>query len=507
MRTLALTVCAAVSGVCAATASTAAQTPQDAAVRMEAFLGGFPDLGPGYAVVAVTADEVLIRHVEGVRRVGTGAPLTAQTPVYIASQTKAYMGVLAARLDAEGVLSLDSTLADHWPDVRFPDGIDPAAWTLRDLLSHQVPVEADLITMLEAYVTRVDPADYPMLIEAVMTARKPGFDYSNLGYNLYGAILETVTGRTWQGWLDEDVFTPLGLAHTSARTSDFSLDEQSWNHIWTGPEDGWFEVRPKTDGQMQSAGGITTAPDDMIVWLQMNLRGEGPSGSGLTAAVLNEAHAIAAEVSRDARNAYELPCYGYALGWNVCDFEGHTLYAHGSGYTGARTMMAFSPDLGVGIGVFSNSDNMTGWLTSRTMIQFLQFVIDHEDADMWMAERQRQYPERVARLLEARLESVEAHRANAAFGDWSWAPDDAALSEYAGVYENPVMYAPVTVRIMEGRLHAAWGDYAFTGAPAREDVFGLQQHPLDDLLPLEFERNGAGEIIALSYEETRFERR
>jgi hypothetical protein len=64
----------------------------------------------------------------------------------------------------------------------------------------------------------------------------------------------------------------------------------------------------------------------------------------------------------------------------VCDFEGHTLYAHGGGYTGARTMMAFSPDLGVGIGVFSNSDNMTGWLTSRTMIQFLQFVIDHEDA-------------------------------------------------------------------------------------------------------------------------------
>ena len=119
MRTLALTVCAAVSGVCAATASTAAQTPQDAAVRMEAFLGGFPDLGPGYAVVAVTSDEVLIRHVEGVRRVGTGAPLTAQTPVYIASQTKAYMGVLAARLDAEYDSERLKTLIANggWADV------------------------------------------------------------------------------------------------------------------------------------------------------------------------------------------------------------------------------------------------------------------------------------------------------------------------------------------------------------------------------------------------------
>jgi hypothetical protein len=42
--------------------------------------------------------------------------------------------------------------------------LNPAAWTLRDLLSHQVPLESELITMLEAYVTRVDPADYPALL-------------------------------------------------------------------------------------------------------------------------------------------------------------------------------------------------------------------------------------------------------------------------------------------------------------------------------------------------------
>ena len=507
MRNLGLTVCAALIGVSALPLSTLAQSPQAAAERMEDFLSGFPDLGPGYAVVAVTADEVLIRHVDGVRRASSGAPLTADTPIYIASQTKAYMGLLAARLDAEGVLSLDSTLADHWPDVRFPDGVDPAAWTLRDLLSHQVPVSADLMVILEAYVTRVDPADYPMLIEAVMTARKPGFDYDNLGYNLYGAILETVTGRTWQDWLADDIFTPLGLAQTSARTSDFSLDDQSWNHIWTGPDNGWFEVRPKTDGQMQSAGGITTSPNDMITWLQMNLRGEGPAGSGLTAGIVTDAQTIAAEVSRDARNAYELPCYGYALGWNVCDFEGHTLYAHGGGYTGARTMMAFSPDLGVGIGVFSNSDNMTGWLTSRTMIQFLQFVIDHEDADQWSARRQELYPQRIERLLGMRQERIEAARNEEVYAGWAWTPDADALSDYVGVYENPVMYAPVTVRAEDGALIAAWGDYVFTGLPAQPDVFGLQQHPLDELKPLQFERNDAGEVIALSYEDARFERR
>jgi CubicO group peptidase (beta-lactamase class C family) len=116
--------------------------------------------------------------------------------------------------------------------------------------------------------------------------REPGFDYGNIGYNLYGAILETATGRTWQDWLDAGVLDPLGLERTSARTSDFDLSEQGWSHVWTGAETGWFEVRPKTDAQMQSAGGMTMSPNDMIDWLQFNLRGEGPDGSGLTADIV-----------------------------------------------------------------------------------------------------------------------------------------------------------------------------------------------------------------------------
>jgi hypothetical protein len=42
-----------------------AQSPEAAAERMEGFLSGFPDLGPGYAVVAVTADEVLVNRSGG----------------------------------------------------------------------------------------------------------------------------------------------------------------------------------------------------------------------------------------------------------------------------------------------------------------------------------------------------------------------------------------------------------------------------------------------------------
>ena len=182
------------------------------------------------------------------------------------------------------------------------------------------------------------------LIEAAIESRKPGFDYANIGYNLYGAILETATGKAWQDWLAEDVFTPLAFEHTSARTSDFPLESQSWNHIWTGDETGWFEVRPKTDGQMQSAGGMTMSPNDMISWLQFNLQGEGPNGSGLTAEIVDTYLTSAVERDRDPRNDYELPCYGYSLGWNLCDFEGHELFIHGGGFmVGAAVLLGLKP--------------------------------------------------------------------------------------------------------------------------------------------------------------------
>ncbi len=258
---------------------------------------------------------------------------------------------------------------------------------------------------------------------------------------------------------------------------------------------------------MQSAGGMTMSPADMGAWLQMNLRGEGPAGSGLTADIVSEAQTIGADVDREARNAYELPCYGYALGWAVCDFEGHEVYFHGGGYTGARTMMAFSPELGVGIGVFSNSDNQTGWLTSRTAIMFLQFVIDHEDAERWVELRQERYPGRIERLMTIREERVAEARGEDVFQDWSWQPAETDLAAFEGLYESEAVYAPIRVETTTKGLIGSWGDWRFTLEPAAQDVFAAALHPLDAPTPVKFERAIDGSVSAVVWDGQRAEKR
>ncbi|WP_417497012.1 serine hydrolase domain-containing protein [Maricaulis sp.] len=498
---------AAISALLLTGTATLAETPRGAAAQLDEFLDRFPDLGPGFAVVVVTPDDIIMNRTQGQRRAVTGAPMTSETPIYIASQTKAYMGLLAAYLDQEGILDLDSAITDHWPDLQFPEGVDPADWTLRDLISHQVPIEADMIVVLEAYVLQVQARDYPGLIANYASVREPGFQYDNLGYNIYGAILETATGRSWQDWLDQVIFDPLGMEHTSARTSDFPLDDLSWGHIWQGEDAGWYEVRPKTDAIMQSAGGLVTSTGDMAQWLQLQLRGAGPEGSGISAAMLSDAQAVAAQTHRDdRRNAIELPCSGYALGWNICDFEGHALYVHGGGYTGIRTMMAFAPDLGVGIATFSNSDNMTGWVTSRTVIQYLQFLTGHEDAESWSEARPRLYPERAAWLLDRRQDSLAEARAEERWGGWSWQPSVTELAAYEGRWSTGDPYLDFDIALEDGQLVARWGDYAVTMMPATPDLFGGQTHPLAELEGFGFSRDAAGALNGVVWDDRHYTR-
>ncbi len=493
-------------GFCVYAQSIFAATPEAAAEKLGTFLDALPDAGPAYAVTVVSPDKVLLSYARGLRRATQpkAAPVTADTPFYIASQTKAFVGLLAAKLDAKGILKLDSTLADHWPDLKLPDGVDPKAWTLRDLLSHQLPITADEIAGTEAYVMRLNPADYPALLARHAKKRDPGFKYSNLGYNIYGAILHKATGKTWEEWLAAEMLQPMGLKKNATRTSAVASDDITWGHLWLGAEQGWHEVAPKPDPLMHAAGGMISSPAELGRWLQMHLQQQAPRGSGFDKNMFVTAHTPVAQVDPKARNAIELPCDGYALGWNVCNFEGHKLYVHGGGYTGTATMMAFSPDLNVGIAVFSNSDNMTGWLVSRTIVQYLQYLIDHPEAEKWAQTRITQYPQRINQFLDMRRKKQADARSKAEWGDWSWQPSATELNAYLGRYQSADGLQTLIIRLEQNKPVAILHALRANLEPAAVDLFAAQTTPLDAPEAMKFTRDAKGVVVGVEWQEDKF---
>jgi CubicO group peptidase (beta-lactamase class C family) len=486
----------------------------------------FDEYPPGSAVVVVTGDGRRYIRVHGETKAGSGHVVTADSVFYIASMTKAYMGLLATRLDAEGVLPLRSTLADVWPGLELPRGGRPAKDVpLRDLLVHSIPFRAEQITFLEAYVRDVAPSEYPGLIKRYAVSRRDGFQYDNLGYNIYAAALEAKTGKGWRAWLKEKVFTPLNMTATSGRTSDYAADKIAWSHQRAGAArddwpraDGWYLMPPKTDGMMQSAGGLMTSANDMALWLEAQLKGQGPDGSGLTPQIFARTHRDRVTQPAAGRG---FSCDGYVYGWHVCELiigaeedaagKDRTIgpfLQHGGGYTGVRSLMTVSRALGFGVAFLSNSDSMTGLLGQELTKLVFELHDNVPGGEVRSVRRVAAYKERNARYLTDLQAIRHTARAEEKWKGWSWTPGAADLAAFAGTYERDgALLSKAAVQDAGGALVLTTSDRRYRLMPAAPDLFGAQTTAYDEIGAVSFVRGPEGKIVALVWDDQRYERR
>ncbi|MFE6198074.1 serine hydrolase domain-containing protein [Streptomyces sp. NPDC057838] len=132
--------------------------------------------------------------------------------VEIGSLSKVFTGTVLTRLAEDGVVGLDSPLEECLPEVPAGTGI-----TLRHLAEHtsglpRLPVGPSGPPD-DPYATFTEEALRASLreLDRVATGRLGEEEYSNLGYAVLGHALTSVTGRSYQQLVDEQVLSPLGL--------------------------------------------------------------------------------------------------------------------------------------------------------------------------------------------------------------------------------------------------------------------------------------------------------
>lgn len=176
---------------------------------------------PALAAAIVRDGEVIAAGAVGTRRIGTQTAVTIDDRFHLGSDTKAMTALLAAMYVEAGKLRWDTTVADVFPELRAK--MDPGlrAVTLTQLLSHTSGVPGDnqaVIDLIEKWSAgdgNLDVLRAGLIGDWVgqPLATKPGttFTYANMNYVLVGAMIERVSGRTWDELITERVFTPLGL--------------------------------------------------------------------------------------------------------------------------------------------------------------------------------------------------------------------------------------------------------------------------------------------------------
>jgi CubicO group peptidase (beta-lactamase class C family) len=177
---------------------------------------------PALAAAVVKNGEIIASGAVGTRRAGTISPVTIDDRFHIGSDTKAMTALLAGMLVDDGRIRWTSSVSEVFPELAATMVPDLGDVTLEQLLSHTSGIPSDTEAhekLVQQSFTQekrnLDELRY-WVIERLVTQplqTKPGtqFAYANMGYVLAGAMLERVTGRTWEELIVERVFGRLQL--------------------------------------------------------------------------------------------------------------------------------------------------------------------------------------------------------------------------------------------------------------------------------------------------------
>jgi CubicO group peptidase (beta-lactamase class C family) len=453
-----------------------------------------PAAPPGTVVVVTHRERTLFARAYGVRDLRTKAPMTLDTPVYNASVTKAYTGLLAAMLDSEGKLKLSETPADVWPGLTLPAGIDSRWVTIGRLLSHSAPINADGLVWRSVVTGEgVGAADVAAHLAAFAAPRVARFEYSNAGPFLWSAMAEARTGTKWRDLLKRRILAPLRLRRSSARTEDFRPGELAVCHARSAG--AWLPTAPKPTALMNAAGGMFTSGRDAARFIQI-FATDGASARGrIPASVLRRTWQRESVQDRDFAG---MKRDGYGLGWDLGTFVGQRFVSRSGGYAGCRAIVLFLPESGLGVTVLTNGDAAANAHNAAILAQAI---------DLWhggagaagrgqerIADYQRAAAAEVARMDRPHARAAEARPLDAA----SW-------SAAAGRYLNPRLGSAevgrsggeLTLRfgVSKGRLAWLGGD---------EFLATIEPDPSPELL--RFERGPGGRPVAFVIDGDRYER-
>jgi CubicO group peptidase (beta-lactamase class C family) len=168
---------------------------------------------PGLAMCIVYKDQVIYAKGYGYRDLENKLPVDAQTIFPIASNTKLFTATAACMLEGEGKLSLDKPARDYLSWLRFSTDELNTKVTLRDMLAHRTGLPGNNGLWVSSPATRNELVQQVASIHPALGFRE-GYIYNNMMYVTSGAVMEAVTGKSWETIIREKMLVPLQINAT-----------------------------------------------------------------------------------------------------------------------------------------------------------------------------------------------------------------------------------------------------------------------------------------------------
>lgn len=302
---------------------------------------------PGLALAVLQHGQLLYTKGYG-KADSSGRVVTPETPFYIASLSKSITALALMQLVDQDLVELDRKVSAYLPDFMLKDPGLAHSITIRQLLNHTSTLVED--AEFAVATLRGDDTSILELVERLSSSRTSGtlgktFQYNNANYIVLGAVIEAVTGLSYQEYITKNVFGPLGMHH-----SHLSLDSALKDGLAAGYRTIFgfpmaVQLPFRTD--FLPAYSIVSSVGDLSIYVAM-LQNEGVyQGTRIVSAEnLNRMFAVSSSVT---------PWEWYGFGWFLTSGSIH----HGGELTNYQSKIKMLTDDGLAVVLMYNTSSST----------------------------------------------------------------------------------------------------------------------------------------------------
>jgi CubicO group peptidase (beta-lactamase class C family) len=354
--------------------------------ELEAYIQELVDIGipPGLSLAVVKDGRIIYSKGFGWADRPRGIPAEPETVYHWWSVTKIATAIAVFQLVEKGRLHLDDPVIQHLPffEVEYPSA-NCGTVTIRNLLNHSSGLPdpgLDIITWI--HHDGEPPFNQTELVKSVLPEYskllfEPGdrSEYTNIGYMVLGAVIEEITGETYEDYIRQNILQPLGMNQTDFFYSEAMENEAAGSH----PVNNTLTPLMPFILDMSYVRDI----DDDHIWLKRVYTHQTPStgliGSVTDAAYLAIAYLNSGELngkrilsgeSVDAmthdsqigvKNEDSLDYRRQGLGWRIYGKSERWVVTHDGGGIGFVTKIQLYPDENLGIVLFANDVTCEAW--------------------------------------------------------------------------------------------------------------------------------------------------
>lgn len=238
---------------------------QDIQTNVDEYIDTYVDMGLFSGSILVAQEgKILISKGYGMANFELDVPNSPKTKFRIGSITKQFTALAIMQLQEKGLLSVEDPLSKFIPD--YPNG---ELITIHNLLTHTSGI-VSFTSFPDFSTTMLIPSNINKVIDSFKD--KPlefvpstKYNYSNSGYVLLGYIIEKVTGQSYETYLQENIFQPLGMKNSGYAYHQILLKDRATGYTIDG-EGKLANVYYDDATIAHAAGALYSTIEDLYLW-------------------------------------------------------------------------------------------------------------------------------------------------------------------------------------------------------------------------------------------------